>query len=314
MIQEKSSSSNTLNAWKRRLWPQSIIAETGVFGYVLRLFALVATALFFILPLVWLLVAPTKLDSELITLSPLALGSLDNLKQAFSTLYKYFGDDFLKWTLNTGFYTLASIILALAFSLPAGFALAFGRFEGRKTIMWLTMILMIMPGAALVLPMFLEMNLLRLINTPWAVILPAAFYPFGVYLCYIFFASNIPVEVLDAARIDGCSELQLFWHIGLPLSRTLLGLLTFLLFTGLWNNYYWPSLVLSSPKYFNLPMGVQHISISTNAFRMGVPSNVPLHRPEGALLVLFLALPVAIIFVLSQRYVSSGAMTGAVKE
>jgi multiple sugar transport system permease protein len=303
-----------MTVWKERLWPRSVVAETGSVGYVLRLGALIATALFFGLPLIWLLLAPSKSNSELITLSPLAFGSVENLRQAFGTLIKYFGDDFLRWTANTGFYTLASVILALAFSLPAGFGLAFGRFTGRKTILWLTMILMIMPGAALTLPMFLEMNLLKLINSPWAVILPAAFYPFGVYLCYIFFASNIPTEVLDAARVDGCSEFQLFWYIGLPLSRTLLGLLTFLLFTGLWNNYYWPSLVLSSPKYFNLPMGVQHISISTNAFRMGVPSSIPLHRPEGALLVLLLALPVAIIFMISQRYVASGAMTGAVKE
>jgi multiple sugar transport system permease protein len=275
---------------------------------------MIATALFFLLPLVWMVIAPSKTEPELIALSPLEFGSAENLSQAFNNLFTVFGDDVLRWTLNSGLYTVASIFLALLFSLPAGFGLAFGRFKGRKAILWLTMILMIMPGAALTLPMFLEMNLFGLINSPWAVILPAAFYPFGVYLCYIFFASNIPSEILDAARVDGCSELQLFRYIGLPLSSTLLGLMSFLLFTGLWNNYYWPSLVLSSPKYFTLPMGVQHISISTNAFRMGVPSNIPLHRPEGALLVLLLALPVVVIFIISQRYVSSGAMTGAVKE
>lgn len=289
-------------------------SDIGVVGTVVRVALLATATLFFGLPLLWMLLAPTKLEPELYSLSPLAFGSFDNLAQAFDNLFGYYGDDFVRWTLNSALYAIGSIVLALAFSLPAGFALAIGRFWGRKLIMWTTMILMIMPGAALVLPMFLVMNLLRLINTPWAVILPAAFYPFGVYLSYIFFASNLPQEVLDAARVDGCSEFQLFWYIGLPLSRTLLGLLIFLLFTGMWNNYYWPFVVLSSPKYFTLPLAVQRISISTNAFRMGVPSNVPIHRPEGALLVLFLALPVAIVFMLSQRYVASGAMTGAVKE
>lgn len=296
--------------WRYR----SVMAETGVFGYLLRAGVLITCALFFGLPLVWLLLAPTKLEAELITRPPLAFGSFDKLARAFDNLFTYYGARLLRWTLNSGLYAVASILVALAFSLPAGFALAVGRFPGRKLIMWTTMILMIMPGAATVLPLFLELNLLKLINTPWAVIVPAAFYPFGVYLSYIFFASNLPEEVLSAARVDGCSEFGLFWHIGLPLSRTLLGLLVFLLFTSLWNNFYWPSLVLSNPQYFTLPLGVQRMSIATQMMRPGVPSNVPIHRPEGALVVLLLALPVAIIFILSQRYVASGAMTGAVKE
>lgn len=296
--------------WRYR----SVMAETGMFGYLLRAGVLITCALFFGLPLVWLLLAPTKLEAELIIQPPLAFGSFDKLARAFDNLFTYYGARLLRWTLNSGLYAIASILVALAFSLPAGFALAVGRFPGRKLIMWTTMILMIMPGAATVLPLFLELNLLKLINTPWAVIVPAAFYPFGVYLSYIFFASNLPEEVLSAARVDGCSEFGLFWHIGLPLSRTLLGLLVFLLFTSLWNNFYWPSLVLSNPQYFTLPLGVQRMSIATQMMRPGVPSNVPIHRPEGALVVLLLALPVAIIFILSQRYVASGAMTGAVKE
>ncbi len=314
MVQKKGAPSAGLAKWKRRWYSQSGMAETGVFGYFLRLGILVGFALLFGLPLLWLLLAPTKLEPELITRAPLAFGSFDKLARSFNNLFGYYGDEFARWTLNSGLYAAASIVLALTFSLPAGFALAIGRFRGRKLIMWTTMILMIMPGAATVLPTFLQLNLLNLINTPWAVILPATFYPFGVYLSYIFFASNLPEEVLAAARVDGCSEFDLFRYIALPLSRTLLGLLTFLLFTGLWNSYYWPSLVLSSPKYFTLPLGVQHISISTQMMRPGVPSNVPIHRPEGALVVLFLALPVAIVFMVSQRYVASGAMTGAVKE
>ena len=97
------------------------------------------------------------------------------------------------------------------------------RFPGRSLILWLTLITMLLPTSALVLPLFMELNLVHLVNTPWAVILPACFFPFGVYLTYIYYASSLPSELLDAARVDGATEFELFMHIALPLANPIAG-------------------------------------------------------------------------------------------
>ena len=92
------------------------------------------------------------------------------------------------------------------------------------------------------------MSTLRLVGTPWAVILPTAFFPFGVYLAYVFYATSVPRDLLAAGRVDGCSEWQLFRLVCLPLSKTLIGLLTFLSFTANWNNYFLPFVMLHDDR------------------------------------------------------------------
>jgi multiple sugar transport system permease protein len=181
----------------------------------------------------------------------------------------------------------------------------------------LTLITMLLPPSALVLPMFMELNLFHLINTQWAVILPSAFFPFGTYLTYIYYASSLPTELLDAARVDGCSEAQLFWHIALPLATPVLGLLAFINFTTNWNNFFGPYVLLNDDKLFNLPVGIQQFVAATSALRPGFnPSPgimVGYQQAEAALFGLIMVLPVAIVFLFAQRYVIGGAFTGSVK-
>jgi multiple sugar transport system permease protein len=88
-----------------------------------------------------------------------------------------------------------------------------------------------------VLPIFLEMNQFQLVGKALSVILPMSFYPFGVYLAYIYFSSSIPADLLEAARIDGCSELQVFTRIALPLASPIVALVGFFNFVQNWNNY-----------------------------------------------------------------------------
>ena len=90
--------------------------------------------------------------------------------------------------------------------IPAGYGLAIGSFRGRKLILTLTLVAIVMPAASLVLPIFLELNAMGLIGSVFSIILPFAFFPFGVYLAYIYYATALPPGVLDAARIDGCSD------------------------------------------------------------------------------------------------------------
>jgi multiple sugar transport system permease protein len=105
----------------------------------------------------------------------------------------------------------------------------------------ITLIVMIMPASALVLPLFLEMNLLHLSNSAWSVVLPFGFFPFGVYLSYIFFSSTIAKELLAAARVDGCNEWGVFRHVALPLARPIVALVGFFEFVSDWTNFSSPS-------------------------------------------------------------------------
>jgi len=158
------------------------------------------------------------------------------------------------------------------------------------------------------------MNVVHLVNTPWSVILPAAFFPFGVYLAYIFYSVSLPKDLLAAGRVDGCSELQLFWYVGFPLARSLLGLLTFLSFTGNWNNYFLPFVMLNKSQLYNLPVGLQALIIGTTALRPTFATDIPIKRAEVATAGVALVLPVMLVFIFSQRFLVSGTLTGVIKE
>ncbi len=284
-------------------------------GWLLWLGVLVFLALYFGVPILWLLLAPTKNDNQLLTEAPLSFGDLAHYATAWNILMAYGNSIVLHWARNSIFYTLASVFLGVAISVPAGYAFATANFPGRKLLMTLTLITMILPGSAMVLPLFLEMNLFRLVDTPWAVIIPAAFYPFGVYLSYVHFATALPKDLLAAGRVDGCNEWQLFRYIGLPLASTLFALLAFLSFLSNWNNYFLPFVMLNDSDLFSLPVGMQVMATSTPMLNPTFAAeNSTLKRPEAALVVLVLVVPVIIIFIVAQRFVVNGALTGATKE
>jgi multiple sugar transport system permease protein len=283
---------------------------SGLRWLILSLFAL-----FFGLPLLWLLLAPTKTDNQLLGLPPFAIGSLSYVGEAWRHLLTLADGIILTWIFNSIYYAVAAVILGLAITIPAAYVLGTKEFPGKRLIIWLTLLTMMLPVSAVVLPLYLEMNLVHLVNSPWAVILPGAFYPFGVYLSYIFFRANLPRDVLDAARVDGCSEFQVFLQIALPMTRPLIGILLFLIFVANWNSYFLPFVMLNSSKLYNLPVGIQAIMTGTPALRptfVGV--SIPIHRAEAALAGVILLLPVMIIFLLAPRFIPRGVLPGALQE
>ena len=176
---------------------------------------------------------------------------------------------------------------------------------------------MIMPAAALVLPIFLELNSLHLIGRAASVILPFAFFPFGVYLAYIYYLSAIPPSLLDAARADGAGELQTFLHVALPLAKPIVALVFFFSFVADWNNFFLPYVVLADSNQYPITVGLSNLLSSTPSFNPaagGGGQSVNIFRPELALATLLAVVPVAIVFVLSQRALVRGLVGGAVKE
>src|SRR5579885_2741607 len=186
--------------WWTRLWYRRTVDvgnSLGPVGTLIRFFALLLCGIFFGLPLVWLILAPTKTDAQLTQNFPLSFGSLSKIGEDWQHLLSFDDGVIIQWSINSVLYALATLMLALAVSLPAGYALATSRPRGRRIILSLTLVAMLLPISALVLPLFLEMNLVQLVNTPWSVILPTAFFPFGVYLAFIYYAVSLP-------RVTGC--------------------------------------------------------------------------------------------------------------
>jgi multiple sugar transport system permease protein len=300
----------------RHYWTKTE-GETGILGFGLRWAVLLLFAVYFFVPLLWLVLATSKSAPQLLELKPLAFGSFERIQEAWQRIIEYQDGEVFLWALNSIRYAIWALALSLVISIPAGYILAVARFPGRRLLLWLTLITMLLPPSALVLPMFMELNLFHLINTQWAVILPTAFFPFGTYLTYIYYASSLPQDLLDAARVDGCSEVELFWHIALPLAKPLLGLLAFINFNTNWNNFYGPYVLLNDDTLFNLPVGLQQFVLATSALRPGFnPSPgvmVGYQQAEAALFGLMMVIPVAIVFLFAQRYVIGGAFTGSVK-
>ena len=269
---------------------------------------------FFVLPVIWLLLAPSKTAGEVVRDNPLSFGSFHQIGAAWRHLFAFQDGAMSRWLLNSAIYSGGSLVLTLAVSVPAGYALALTKFRGRKTLLVITLVTMIMPQATLVLPIFLELNRFHLIGTVWSLILPFSFYPFGVYLVYIYFGSSLPRDLLSAARIDGCTEWQLFSRIALPLAKPVVGLVAFFSFVGNWNNFFLPYLVLPNSEQFPVQVGLNQLLTSTPSFNPVAGAGLNITIPELALAIVIAILPVLVLFLFSQRTLVSGMLAGSSKE
>ena len=273
---------------------------------------------FFVVPIVWLFLAPTKSDGQLLHSSPFAFGSISGLAHTFHVIVNYSGHSLLIWLKNSAIYSFGGTALAVGAAVPAGYGLALTHFIGRRTLLSITLVVMIMPATALVLPLFLEMNKLGLYGTVWSLILPFGFFPFGVYLAYIYFSSTIPKDLLAAARIDGATEWGVFRHIALPLARPVVGLVGFFAFVASWNNFFLPFVMTYDNSQYPVQIGLQQLIGSTDAFN---PANVVagtsvqvLNRPDLAMAVIIAIAPVLIVFLFAQRTLVTGMLAGSTKE
>ncbi|MEV6760001.1 carbohydrate ABC transporter permease [Streptomyces sp. NPDC051105] len=290
------------------------VRPTRALSFLIVALLLAFLLVFFVLPVIWLLLAPSKTAGEVVRDNPLSFGSFGQIGAAWHHLFAFQDGAMLTWLRNSAIYSGGSLVLTLAVSVPAGYALALTKFRGRRTLLVITLVTMIMPQATLVLPIFLELNRFHLIGTVWSVILPFSFYPFGVYLVYIYFGSSLPRDLLAAARIDGCTEWQLFSRIALPLAKPVIGLVAFFSFVGNWNNFFLPYLVLPNSDEFPIQVGLNQLLTSTPSFNPVAGAGLNITIPELALAIIIAILPVLVLFLFSQRTLVSGMLAGATKE
>ena len=261
---------------------------------------------FFALPVAWLLLAPTKSTSQLNGINgeaPLAFGSFGQLAENWNTLAGVQDGIIWTWLGNSVLYSGVALVLTIIVVIPAGYALAMSKFAGRRLILITTLMVMLIPNTALALPIFLELTVVHLVNTPLAVILPFSFFPFGVYLAFVYFSTTMSHELLDAARIDGAGEFQVFWRIAIPLATPVIALVGFFNFVGNWNNYFLPFIMEPGSRKMPVQVGLAELMSSGRA-----------SFPQLALATLISVAPVLIVFLFSQRFLVTGLTAGATKE
>ncbi|MDX2681820.1 carbohydrate ABC transporter permease [Streptomyces sp. NY05-11A] len=274
---------------------------------------LAAFLAFFVLPVLWLVLAATKTDQQLVHDNPLSFGSLHALKANWDALTAFQDNAVMQWLGNSALYAVISLVITLGIAIPAGYALAMTEFRGRHTLLVATLVVMLMPNATLVVPLFLEINAVHLIGTMWSIILPYSFYPFGVYLTYIYFTTAVPKDLLAAARMDGCSEFRVFWHIALPLATPVIALVGFFSFVANWTNYFLPYVMLPESSQMPIQVGVGTLLSNVPSFNPTV-GDLAIQRPQLALATLVAITPVLIVFLFAQRFLVSGMLAGATKE
>ena len=259
---------------------------------------LTVAAVVSVAPMYWTLAASFKPQSDILTTTLVLIPhrfTVENYSLLFTETW------FVRWFLNSLLVGSATTLLALFFCTLGGFALAKYAFVGRRLIFALILITVAIPQFVTVIPVFSLMVQLGLVNTYWALILPFAANPLGIFLVRQYMVS-IPSELLEAARIDGCSEFGLFWRVVLPVARPVIGAVGIFVFVHTWNQYFFPLIMMTTPEMQMLPVGVAGLS-GFFFTRYGMIM---------AAAVLSVA-PVMIVFFTMQKQFLAGLTEGSVK-
>lgn len=261
-----------------------------------------------LLPLFYLIVSATKDGSALFASFGLWFSSFD-LFANLSGVFTYDGGVFINWLWNTAYYSVISAVGASFVATIAGYSFAKFRFRGRTLLFAVILGSIMVPPTALVIPTYLLLSKVELINTPLAVILPSLISPFGVYLMRVYAEQSVPDDLLDAARVDGAGELRIFWSVALRVLAP--GFVTVLLlsFVTTWNNYFLPLVVLNDPNLYPLTVGLA--SWNDLASGGGGAQNLYPLVITGSLVSV---VPIILAFLFLQRYWQGGLTFGSLKD
>ncbi|MFD9732967.1 carbohydrate ABC transporter permease [Umezawaea sp. NPDC059074] len=205
-----------------------------------------------------------------------------------------------KYFLNTVLIAAGAWLVQLLVATTAGFALSVLRPRYRKVLTGVVLATLFVPSVVLLVPLYLTVVDLSMINTFWAVWLPAGANAFNILLVQRFF-DNLPREVFEAARVDGAGPFRLFWSVVLPMSRPILGVVSVFAVIAAWKDFLWPMLVLPDPA-------VQPLSVRLPALQRFIELDVFL-----AALAISTVIPVALFLAFQRLFLNGGALSGAVK-
>jgi multiple sugar transport system permease protein len=260
-----------------------------------------------LLPATWIIAAMTKDNGQIFATFGLWFSYPCHFLENLSGLVTYQDGIFVRWFGNSLLYAASISLGSTMICAFGGYAFSKYDFPGKQFLFNFILGTIMVPSTALVLPLFLMLNKIGLVNNMLGVILPSLVNPFGLYLMKVFWDSSLPNELIEASRLEGASELKIFWRIGMPLMQTGLVTVALLAFVGAWNNFFLPLIVLSEQKLYPLTLGLNvWNSVSYNAGGKPVFNLIAV----GSLVSV---LPLLIAFVALGKYWRGGLTAGATK-
>jgi multiple sugar transport system permease protein len=261
--------------------------------------ALAIIGVFTLLPLLWMVSASFMPAGEASAIPPRWLPSTPTMEH-YRTLFARLS--LARFVANSALLATVITAVSLVLNSMAGYAFAKLRFAGRDRIFRVLLAALVIPGQVAMLPLFLMLRSMGLINSYWAVIVPGMASIFGIFLVRQY-ALSIPDSILDAARIDGAGEFRIYRSLVLFLCRPILVTLAVFSFMGAWNDFMWPLIVLTDDGLYTLPVALANLAgehVQDTELMMA-----------GAVLTI---LPIALLFVVLQRHFIAGITAGGVKE
>ena len=267
-------------------------------GYkIFVVIVLALLAVFFIFPLYWILTGSLKDANTINARTP----QWFPLNPTLDNYVRLFKQPAIQWLLNTIIIAVAAMALTCITAALAGYALAKKRFWGQTVLFSLLVCAMALPKQVIVIPLLQEMSALGLNNNLLAVILPTVGWPFGIFLMKQF-SETIPTEMLEAARIDGASEVRTFVSIVFPMVKPGVGALAIFTFVNTWNDYFLQLIMLQRREVLTISTGIARLQGE-------VSSDFGLIMAGAALA----AIPIVAVFLMFQKYFTQGITMGAVK-
>jgi ABC-type glycerol-3-phosphate transport system permease component len=272
-----------------------------VAGRILAYVALTLLAAMFIFPFYWLVVSAFKTQAQIFSTPPQWLPS-PFTSSNFGDLWRE--TNIPRAFLNSVIISGGNVLLALFLCSLAGFAFAkYPRAPGNGKLLAFVLGTMMIPGAVTLIPSFVVMVKLHLINTYWSMIIPGTAGAFGIFWMRQYMAANVPDDLVAAARIDGCSDFGIYWRVAAPIATPALAALGIMQLIGSWNNLMWAFIVLRTRDMLTLPVVIYLLQGE-------------IRTPYGMLMAggLLTTLPLVLAFLFFQRHFIAGITAGAIKQ
>lgn len=264
----------------------------------LLLALVVCVCLTFLFPLYWIIVTAVKPTTEVSVYPPTLWPSRFEWGNFANVLADY---PIMLWFRNTAIVAFVATIITIALNLLAGYAFAKYEFRFKGALFMVVLSTLMIPRQVIMVPSFIIVSRLNLSNTFTGLILPVCAEAFGLFMARQFI-SEIPDSLLEAGRIDGCSELGLFTKIVLPNVRPLISVLVIYTIRWRWNDFQWPLIVVSKQEMYTLQLGIKNISGFTAVNWNDVMCSS-----------LIALIPVAIIFLIFQKQFVEGSVSSGIK-
>ena len=303
--------------------PKVVGSDHWTLGRIARLVTMTFVAALFVFPIIGFIAMAFREQTAVAAGSDGFLGlgglSIDNFVYSWGQVTGFGPGDgglFPRWMANSLVVSVGGALLAVMAAIPAGYALARLRFRFRRPVLFVTLLTMVMPNTVLVIPLFLEVNAIGMVGELWPVAVIMGFFPFGVYLAYIHFMTTMPAELVEAARIDGLSEIAIFFQVATPISKQAIALVTFFSFVANWTNFFLPlALLTSNSANKTVSIGIQELIGASPLFNPTVAAglDVKLYMPQLALATFISMLPLLAVFLGAQKFLMRGQTVGAVK-